>query len=85
MTEPFYLPNPDLFGDPDAYPLFTAFASRLEAAGLANRFPADVELRHIAIELLAEQTTIEEIELEPTLIDAAIIEARPILENRPPR
>ena len=78
----FYFPDPDLFGHPDAYPLFAGFASRLEDAGLASRFPADTELRHIAIELLAEQTTVEDIEIDPTLIDAAIIEARSILENR---
>jgi hypothetical protein len=80
---PFYFPDPDQFGHPDAYALFTAFASRLEEIGLGPRFPADDELRHITIELLAEQTTVEEIELDPTLVDAAVIEARSILENRP--
>ena len=42
---PFYMLDRELFGHPDAYPLFTGFASRLEEAGLAARFPMDVELR----------------------------------------
>ena len=63
---PFYMPDPELFGHPDAYPLFTGFASRLEEAGLADRFPGEVELRHIAIELLAERSTVEEVEEDPS-------------------
>ena len=51
--DPFYFPDPDLFRHPDAYPLLTGFAARLEEAGLAGRFPPEIELRHIAIELLA--------------------------------
>ena len=78
----FYLPDPNGFGHPDAYALFAGFAARLEDAGLAPRFPADDELRQTTIELLAEQTTVEEIEHDPTIIDAAIIEARSIIDNR---
>ena len=66
---PFYMPDPELFGHPDAYPLFTAFASGLEEAGLAGRFPMDVELRQIAIELLAERSTVEEVDADQSMIE----------------
>jgi len=79
---PFYLPDPELFGHPDAYPLFTAFASGLEEAGLAGRFPLDVELRQIAIELLAERSTVEEVEADQSMIEHAITEAQGILDER---
>ena len=68
----FYMPDPELFGHPDAYPLFTGFASKLEEAGLAGRFPLDVELRQIAIELLAERSTVEEVEADQSMIEHAI-------------
>lgn len=79
---PFYMPDPELFGHPDAYPLFTGFASRLEEAGLADRFPTDVELRQIAIELLAERSTVEEVEADQSMIEHAISEAQGILDER---
>ena len=79
---PFYMPDPELFGHPDAYPLFTGFASRLEEAGLADRFPTDVELREVAIELLAERSTVEEIEADQSMIEDAITEAQGILDER---
>ena len=66
----FYSPDPDKFGHPGAYALFTAFASRLEEAGLASRFPTDTALRQIAVERLAEQTTIEEIESDTRFVAA---------------
>ena len=79
---PFYMLDRELFGHPDAYPLFTGFASRLEEAGLAARFPMDVELRQIAIELLAERSTLEEVEADQAMIEHAISEARGILDER---
>ncbi len=79
-SEPFYTPSPDLFGHSDAYRLFTGYAAELEKAGLARWFPLDAELRHVAIELLAERRyAVEEVEEEPTLLDDAIEEARGIL------
>jgi hypothetical protein len=48
--EPFYFPGPAVFGDEDAYRLFTGFAAKLEAAGLRDRFPRDAELRSVTIE-----------------------------------
>ena len=80
--DPFYFPDPDLFRHPDAYPLFTGFAAGLEEAGLAGRFPPEIELRHIAIELLAERSTVEEIEGDPSMIEHAISEAQGILQER---
>ena len=79
---PFCMPDPELYGHPDAYPLFTAFASGLEEAGLAGRFPMDVELRQIAIELLAERSTVEEVEADQSMIEHAITEAQGILDER---
>ncbi len=79
---PFYMPDPELFGHPDAHPLFTGFASRLEEAGLSGRFPMDVELRQIAIELLAERTTVEEVEADQSMIEHAISEAHGIHDAR---
>jgi hypothetical protein len=82
VSEPFYMPTPDLFGHADAYRMFTTYASELEAAGLADRFPPDAELRHITIELLAEREAAENVEEDPSLIDDAIAEAREILAER---
>jgi hypothetical protein len=76
------MPSPDLFGHGDAYRLYTRYAAKLEEAGFADRFPADAELRHVAIELLAERYAIDFLEADPTLIDEAIDEARLILEER---
>jgi hypothetical protein len=82
--EPFYFPSPDLFGHANAYPFFTRFAAELEKAGFRDRFPEDEpEVRHVAIELLAEHHKhVETIEEEPDLIDDAIAEAREILRER---
>jgi hypothetical protein len=81
-SEPFYMPDPDLFGHADAYHLFTRYAAELDEAGFADRFPANAELRHIAIELLAERYAIDFLRADPTLIDEAIGEALHILEQR---
>jgi hypothetical protein len=81
-SDPFYMPSPDMFGHPDAYRMYTAYAAELEAAGLADRFPKDAEVRHIAIELLAERYAVELIADEHDRIDDAIAEARLILEER---
>jgi hypothetical protein len=62
--------------------MFTAFAARLEETGLAARFPPEIELRQIAIELLAERSTVEEVEETPSMIEDAIAEARGILDER---
>ena len=80
--DPFYFPDPELFGHPDAYALFTAFAARLEEAGFADHFPPEPELRHIAIELLAERSTVEEVEEDPRMVADAIAEAQGILDER---
>ena len=82
VENPFYFPDPDLFGHPDAYPLFTGFAAGLEEAGLAGRFPRETELRHIAIELLAEGSTVEEVMEDPSMIEDAVAEAQGILDQR---
>jgi hypothetical protein len=81
-SEPFYLPPPDLFGHADAYRQYTNYAARLKEAGLASRFPPDTELRHTAIQLLAEGYAVEDLEEEPYLIQYAIDEARAILDER---
>jgi hypothetical protein len=62
--------------------MFTSCASKLEEAGLRDRFPADADLRHIAIEVLAERYPVENFDDEPELIDEAIAEAPRILEER---
>jgi hypothetical protein len=81
-SEPFYMPSPSLFRHADAYRMFTGYAAKLEAAGLRDRFPAEADLRHITIELLAERHAVEDFEEEPELIDEAVDEARGILEER---
>jgi hypothetical protein len=81
-SEPFYFPSPDLFGHPAAYPLYTGYAAKLEEAGLAERFPPQAALRHIAIELLAEREAVENLLEDTSLIEDAIDEARHILEER---
>jgi DNA-binding MarR family transcriptional regulator len=81
--EPFYMPDPDLFGHADAYRLYTRYAAQLEEAGLVDRFPPEAELRNIVIELLAERSAVEDlVEGELYLIDSAIVDAEVILEER---
>lgn len=83
MTEddsaPCYMPDPGLFGHNDAWRLYTSFAAALEEAGLAERFPADPDIRKVAIELLAEREAVENVEEDPSLIDDAAEEARSII------
>ena len=80
--EPFYMPDPSLFGQSDAYRLYTRFAAALWKARLSDRFPNDPDLRKLSIELLAERENIEDVERDPGLIDEAIAEAHVILSNR---
>jgi len=77
------MPTPDLFGNADAYAMYTTYAAALEYYGLADRFPADAELRHVTIELLAERYDVEDVaNAELELVEEAIVEARAILEER---
>jgi hypothetical protein len=80
--EPFYFPSPDLFGHADAYRTYTGFASQLEEAGLTDRFPSELEVRYVAIELLAERRAVSDLVDMPDLIDEAIDEARAIVAER---
>jgi hypothetical protein len=73
--EPFYFPDPAMFGHNDAYALFTKYAASLEDAGLERSFPSDVEVRKIAIELLAERCAVEDAADDPRVIADAIVEA----------
>jgi hypothetical protein len=81
-SEPFYMPDPNLFGHSSAYPLFTGYASQLFAEGLAQRFPTDPDVRKVAIELLAERYPVETLLEDPSLIADAIVEACAVLEER---
>lgn len=82
-SEPFYTPTPDLFGNADAYAMYTTYAAALEYYGLADRFPSDAELRHMTVELLAERYDVEDVaNAELELVEEAIVEARTILEMR---
>ena len=45
-SEPFYTPDPAMFGNRDAFRMFTNYAAELEQAGLADRFPQDAATRH---------------------------------------
>ena len=77
------MPSPSMFGHADAYRMFTGYAARLEEAGPAGRFPPEADLRHIAIELLAERYASEDVAQDPDdYIPDAIDEARVILEER---
>ena len=76
------MPDPDSFGNEEAYALYTSYAAELEEAGLTDRFPHDPELRNIAIELLAENHPVEAVVKDPGLIGSAIAEAREIRDER---
>jgi len=79
---PFYMPSPDMFVDPDNFQLVTTYAADLEAAGLRDHFPVEVDLRTIAIELLAERYPVKDVAAEPErLIYDAVDEAREILRR----
>jgi hypothetical protein len=81
-TDRFYMPDPDLFRHPNAYSLYTRYAAQLQEAGLAAQFPADAELRKVAIELLAERHAVEYVIEHPEFIADAVKEARDILDER---
>jgi len=85
MTDPeppFYFPDPDLVGRQDAHAAFTKYAARLQDAGLERSFPTSAEVRHVAIELLAERYAVEELGGDPRLIADAIVEAVEIRRAR---
>ena len=85
MSEPFYMPPPALFGHADAYRLFTNYAAKLEAAGLAGRFPEDAELRHAMIEMLAERYAAEDVAADPDeYLEDALAEALIERDRRSP-
>ena len=75
------MPEPDLFGHRFAYELYTGYAADLEEAELVDRFPLDADIRHMTIELLADRYVVRDVVEHPDLIDAAIDEARTILEE----
>ncbi len=80
--EPFYSPDPDGPGQHDAYAAFTKYAAGLKDAGLERSFPTSPEVRHVAIELLAERYAVEELGEDPRLIADAIVEAVEIRRAR---
>jgi hypothetical protein len=61
--------------------MVTGYAATLKAAGLADRIPPEVELRHCAIELLAQCYAAEDVEQDLSLIEDAIEEARGLLDK----
>lgn len=81
-SELFYMPEPALFGNEEAFRLYTGFAAGLEAAGLADRFPNEMKIRQTAIEILAERYTVEEVVADPSIIEFAVLEAHEILDPR---
>jgi hypothetical protein len=80
--EPFSTPAPDQFANPRAYRLDTAYVAALEAAGLAGRFPADLELRYVLIELLAERYPVGLVRDYPFLIAELVPEAEARVARR---
>ncbi len=84
-SDVFYMPEPALFRNPDAFRHYTNFAAELEAAGLADRFPHETDVRQTAIEILAERCTVEEVAQDAGLIDDAVLEAHVILDERADR
>ena len=80
--EPFYLPDADVIGHSDAHRRYAAYAADLEQAGLASRFPAEAQVRHVAIEMLAEQAAIKDVQADTNLIDDTIAAARAFVDER---
>lgn len=80
-AEPFYMPEPDLFGHRFAYERYTGYAAELEVAELVDRFPLDPDVRRITIELLADRYVVSDVVENPDLIDAAVDEARTVFEE----
>jgi hypothetical protein len=81
MTEPFYMPDPALFGHSDAFAAYTRYAAELDEAGLRDEFPIDSELRKIAIELLTERYSVEMVQEDRSLITESVDEAKIILRQ----
>ena len=81
-SEVFYMPEPALFRNEEAFHLYTGFAAGLEAAGLGNRFPRERDVRQTAIEILAELYVVEDVARDTALIEDAILEAQVILDER---
>jgi hypothetical protein len=81
-SELFYMPEPALFRNEEAFRLYTEFAAGLVAAGLADRFPRERDVRQTAIEILAERYVVEEVVAEPDVIEFAVLEAHEILDPR---
>jgi hypothetical protein len=81
-SDEFYVPDPSLFDHEAAYMQFTRYATHLKEAGFADRFPADAEVRNVAIEVLATRYSIDMLDELPELIPEAIDEARGILQER---
>ena len=84
-SEVFYMPEPALFHNPNAFRHYTNSAAELQAAGLVDRFPHQTDVRQTAIEILAERCTIEEVTQDPGLIEDAVLEAHVILDERADR
>ena len=78
-SDSFYAPDPTMFADADSYHAFTRYAANLQEMGLADRFPADAELRKVAVEILSDRYSIEVLRDRPDLIPTVIAEARDIL------
>ena len=80
-SEVFYMPEPALFRNPDAFRHYTNYAAELEASGLADRFPDETDVRKTAIEILAERCAVEDVAQDPALIEDAVLEAYVILDS----
>jgi hypothetical protein len=81
-SEPFYVPDDDVIGHSDAHRRYATYAAKLEQTGLASRFPAETDVRHMAIEMLADQASIHAVRDDQNLIDDAVAAARAFLEER---
>ena len=78
--EPFYTPDPSMFGHDDAYRTYTEYAASLVKAGLEDRFPGGADLRARTVELLAERYAVADVLANPDpLIAEAVDEARGLL------
>jgi hypothetical protein len=79
---PFYFPGPSTFEHPVALDMYTGYAASLVDAGLERSFPSDPELRAIAVELLTERHSVEDLAADPRRIADAIVEAVEIRRTR---
>jgi hypothetical protein len=82
-SESFYLPTSGMLKrDKDAWQMFTTYAARLQDVGLERSFPSDDEVRYVAIELLAERYSVEDVADDPRRIADAMVEAVEIRRAR---